>query len=234
MHLAFKIIIFFTAFINASISIAQDNVPFISTDSLYREDQFYIGFTYNLLSSVPDNVKVRGLSGGIHFGYVRDMPINKKRTIAIGVGLGLAYDQFGQNLVIDQTPNGESTFTVLTDDVEFDANRFSMYIIEAPIEFRWRSSSPNTYKFWRVHGGLRVGYAYYYKSTFKQLGNNFNQTNISEFDPVRLAATLSFGYNTFNFYANYSINPFFKEGVTTSGDEVSFKTIKVGLIFYLL
>ncbi len=234
MHSVIKHFIFIVTIASSSLVIAQDDVPFMSNDSIYREDQFYIGFTYNLLSAVPEGVSIRGLSGGVQLGYIRDMPINESRTLAVGVGLGLAYDQFGQTLFIGQSPNNLSIFTVLTDDVEFDRNRFSFAAIEAPIEFRWRSSSPDTYKFWRVYGGVRVGYAYFYKSTFKNADNLVNQTKISEFDPLRLAATLSFGYNTFNFYANYSINPFFKDAVTTSGEKVDFKTIKVGLIFYLL
>lgn len=234
MNSVLKLLIFFFALIASTLVIAQDNLPFKSKDSLYREDQFYIGFTYNLLSDVPDDVKIRGLSGGVQLGYVRDMPINKRRTVAIGVGAGLGYDQFGQNLVIGELPGEQTTFTILNESTNFDRNRFSVAIIEAPIELRWRSSSPTNYKFWRVHAGFRVGYAYYYRSTFKQPNNSVNQTKIPEFNPLRLAATLSFGYNTFNFYANYSVNSFFKDAVTTSGDQVNFKTIKVGLIFYLL
>lgn len=61
-----------------------------------------------------------------------------------------------------------------------------------------------------------------------------NQTKIPEFDPLRMSATLSLGYNTFNFFASYSINPFFKDAVTTEGEKVDFRTLKVGLIFYIL
>jgi hypothetical protein len=215
-------------------SFAQDTIRPISVDSLYREDQFYIGVTYNLPLNLPSGVTTRGLSGGIQFGYVRDMPINKKRNLAIAIGAGLAIDQFGQNLFIGETENEETIFRVLDDDVDYDRNRFNMAVIEVPLEFRWRTSTPSSYKFWRIYTGVRVGYAYYYKATFKQTNNNVNQTKISEFDPVRLSATLSFGYNTFNFFASYSINPFFKDAVTVEGENVDFRTLKVGLMFYIL
>lgn len=214
-------------------SIAQDTIQPIAVDSLYREDQFYVGITYNIPLSLPSGATTRGLSGGFQLGFLRDMPINKQRTIAIAIGGGISIDQFGQNLFIGETPNDETIFKVL-NNVDFTQNRFNMAIVEAPIEFRWRNSTPSNYQFWRVYAGFRVGYAYWYKATFKQSENNVNQTKISEFDPVRMAATLSLGYNTFNFFASYSINPFFKDAVTTEGEMVDFRTLKVGLIFYIL
>lgn len=215
------------------IGIAQDTIQPAVADSLYREDQFYVGVTYNALLNLPSGVNIRGLSGGLQFGILRDMPINKKRNIAIAIGGGISIDQFGQNLFIGETSNNETIFRVL-NNVDYTRNRFNTAIIEAPIEFRWRSSTPTSYKFWRVYAGFRVGYAYWYKATFKQSGNNVNQSKIPEFDPLRMAATLSMGYNTFNFFASYSINPFFKDAVTTDGEKVDFRTLKVGLMFYIL
>jgi len=214
--------------------LAQDTLRVASVDSLYREDQFYIGVTYNVPVNLPSGVHTRGLSGGIQFGFLRDMPINKKRNLAIALGAGLAIDQFGQNLFIGETPDDKTIFNVLDRNVDYSSNRFNMTIIEAPVEFRWRSSTPSSYRFWRVYAGFRVGYAYWYKATFKQPGNTVNQTKIPEFDPVRLAATLSFGYSTFNFFASYSINPFFENAETVDGEAVNFRALKVGLIFYIL
>lgn len=215
-------------------TVAQDTIPKSPVDSLYREDQFYIGVTYNVPLNLPSGGNIRGLSGGIQFGFLRDMPINKQRNVAIAIGAGLAIDQLGENLFIGETTNDETIFRVLDGNVDYTRNRFNMAIIEAPVEFRWRTSTPSSYKFWRVYGGFRVGYAYYYKATFKQSGNTVNQTKIPEFDPLRLSATLSLGYNTFNFFASYSINPFFKDAVTIDGESVDMRVLKVGLLFYIL
>lgn len=204
-------------------------------DLKYREDQFYLGITYNLLSNVPSAVNLRGLSGGIHFGFLRDMPINERRNIAIAVGAGLNFDVYGNTLFIGETPQEETIFTVLTtDEYVFDTNRFTTAVAEIPIELRWRTSTPKRYGFWRVYAGFRLGYAYWYQAKFKQPNNEVTQTDIPEFNPVRLAATLSFGYNKVNFFANYSINPLFDGAVTTGGEKVDFRTIKLGIIFYIL
>ncbi|MDX1719680.1 MAG: hypothetical protein R3353_05945, partial [Salegentibacter mishustinae] len=44
-----------------------DSVPSV-IDSLYREDQFYVGLTFNLISNKPDAISQSGFSGGIHAG----------------------------------------------------------------------------------------------------------------------------------------------------------------------
>ena len=84
-------------------------------DLKYREDQFYLGITYNLLSNVPSSLNIRGLSGGIHFGYLRDMPINERRNIAIAIGAGAAFDVYGNTLFVGEKPNEETIFTILND-----------------------------------------------------------------------------------------------------------------------
>jgi len=234
MHRQFKNFFSFFFVLVSLQTIAQDTIPPVAVDSLYREDQFYVGITYNVPLNLPPGGNIRGLSGGIQFGFLRDMPINKQRNLAVAIGAGLSIDQLGQNIFIGETTNDETIFRVLDGNVDYSRNRFNMAIIEAPVEFRWRTSTPSTYRFWRVHAGFRVGYAYWYKATFKQPDNTVNQTKISEFDPLRLSATFSFGYNTFNFFASYSINPLFKDAVTLTGESVDMRTLKIGLMFYIL
>ena len=229
-----KIIFFLIGLLYSFISFSQEKENDTILDSKYREDQFYIGLNYNIISSVPSGVDSRGLSGGIQLGYFRDMPINKRRNIAIAIGAGLAFDQFGQNLFIGEKANENTIFSVLDDEVDFDQNRFTMAAVEVPVQFRWRTSTAENYKFWRIYAGMKLGYVYWYKATFKQPNNKVIQTDIPEFDNVRLSANLSFGYNTFNFYASYSINPFFKDATTSDNQTVDFKAIKLGLIFYIL
>src|SRR5690554_47064 len=238
MENGFKIKFFWLLFLLPILGIGQvegyENEQIREVDSLYREDQFYFGLTYNFLMKKPVGLISRGLSGGIQGGFLRDMPINKRRNIAIAVGLGLAYDQFGYNLFVGEDTEGNSIFRILDDRVDFDQNRFSMATLELPIELRWRTSTPTDYRFWRVYTGFRIGYSYWYKATFKQPGNNINQTKIPEFDPIRLSATVGFGYNTFNFFASYNLNPFFKDAYTVDGKKLDFIGVKVGLMFFIL
>ncbi|GAB5401127.1 MAG: porin family protein [Aureisphaera sp.] len=224
-------------FINTPFCWAQEEEEGASVfiDDTYREDQLYIGVTYNLLTSVPSGVNLQGVSGGIEFGYLRDMPINERRNMAVALGLGLNFDQMGQTLFIGEEPDESTIFRVLDNTIDYDSNRFSTATIEVPFEFRWRTSTAEEFRFWRIYTGLRVGYTYWYRARFKQAGNQVSQTDIPEFDRMRLSAHLSFGYGTFNFYTSYSINPYFKDAKTVdTGESIDFRTLKLGIIFYIL
>ena len=207
----------------------------VVVDSLYREDQFYLGFTYNILTGMPE-VAQSGFSGGFHVGFVRDFPINEQRNLALGAGLGWSINTYGHNLFIGEEPGNEETiFRILDSDVlDFDTNRFTTQLVEVPLQVRWRTSTPEDYNFWRIYGGLRLGYVYHFRSNFEQVGNSVRQTKVPEFDRFRLGATFSFGYSTFNFHFYYSLNPFFTEDAKIEGQPIDLRTLQVGLMFYLL
>lgn len=209
-----------------------DSVPTL-IDSLYREDQFYIGLSFNLLDNKPSTISQASFSGGFHAGFIRDFPLNERRNIALGVGLGWALDTYGQNLFIGQDNNGETIFRSLQSELEYETNRFTTQIIEAPVEFRWRSSTAATYKFWRVYTGLRFGYLYNFKSNFVQPGNQVIQRQVNELDRIRLGANFTFGYSTFNFHFYYSLNPLF-ENASLDGEALKINPVRIGLTFYIL
>ncbi|MFD2564017.1 porin family protein [Aquimarina rubra] len=216
--------------ISDSLSLKKEEV----LDSRYREDQFYVGLTFNLLWNTPSDIGQSGFSGGFHLGYTRDMPINKRRNVAIGLGLGYSINTYGQNLFIGEDENtGQSIFSSL-EGIDFDRNRFTTHLVEAPLEFRWRTSVPDTHKFWRIYTGLRVGYLYYFNSNFEQPGNQVGQTKIDELNRWRVGATFTFGWNTFNFHFYYSLNPLFNSDAVVGNEEVELNVAKIGLMFYIL
>ncbi len=217
-------------------SLAQDRNSSVTKviDSLYREDQFYIGLTFHLLRDLPESVSQSGFSGGLHLGFIRDFPLNKRRNIGLGAGLGWSVNSFGQELFIGEDSNNNTVFRNLNSEgIDYNSNRFTTQLIEVPIEFRWRTSTPDSHKFWRVYTGFRLGYIYYFQSTFKQGGNQVIQTDVPELDRLRIGTTLSFGYNTFNLHLYYSLNPFFKDAKLGNSD-IGITTFKVGLMFYIL
>lgn len=204
-------------------------------DSLYREDQFYLGFTYNILTGSGDDISQSGFSGGFKVGFIRDWPLNKRRNIAIGTGAGWGIDTYGQNLFIGELSSGETVFEIIDEAViDYKTNRFVTHSVEAPIQFRWRTSTPESHKFWRIYTGVRLGYSYYFHSTFVQPGNTVEQRVVPEFNRVRLGATFTFGYNTFNFHFYYSLNPFFNEDALIGGEPLNIRTLQIGLMFYIL
>lgn len=211
-----------------------NNIPPV-IDSLYREDQIYIGVTYNIVTGQPAGIRSSQFSGGFHAGFIRDLPLNEQRNIALGLGLGWSIDTYGQNLFVGKGIGTEGTrFEILDRNrIDFDTNRFTTQSIDAPIQFRWRTSTPESYKFWRIYTGLRPAYVYYFQSKFEQDGNTYRESDIPEFERLRLGATFTFGYNTFNFNFYYSLNSFFKDA-EVDGEPLDLRTFQVGLMFYLL
>jgi hypothetical protein len=229
---ALNLIIFF---IIPLFALPQETMlPPQTVDSLYREDQFYLGVTVNFLNERPENVVTESFVGGLSFGFLRDMPINERRNVAIAAGLGYAYNNYGHNLFVGTDENGDSAFIVLDDDFGFDKNRFETHEIELPIELRWRTSTPTEYRFWRVYGGVKLGYAFYFKSVYREGNTKIRNREIDEFNRLRYTAFLNFGYNTINFQVQYNINSFFNNDAQINGESINMTAIKIGIMFYLL
>lgn len=209
-----------------------DSVPF-SIDSLYREDQFYAGFHFNLVTNKPSNIDQESFSGGLNIGFIRDFPLNERRNVALGIGIGWSINTYGQNLFIGNNEDGSTNFMSLENNEDYTRNRFTTQLIEAPIEFRWRTSTPETYKFWRIYSGVRLGYMYNFRSRYKDPEQEVIINDLSELNRFRLGATFTFGYNTFNFQFYYALNPFFKDA-QVDGEDIDLSTLKIGLTFYIL
>lgn len=221
--------------LSCAISFAQEvatEKATVKIDSLYREDQFYVGLTYNTLQNKPNNLSQQKISLGFAAGFLRDMPINKNRNVAIATGLGFAFNNYNQNLTISKV--GEVTrYTINNDGAGFEKNKFTQLLVEVPLEFRWRSSTFESYKFWRVYGGVKFSYLLYDKSTFKSTATQATLTNNVDFNDFLYGVYLSGGYNTINLYAYYGLNPLFKSA-EINGQKIDFKSVQLGIIFYIL
>lgn len=204
-------------------------------DSKYREDQFYASVTYNLLEKKPNNVSQSGFSSGFHIGFIRDMPINKRRNIAVGIGVGLSTNSYNQNILISEE-NNALNYELINSDVTFSKNKFTTYLIEMPIEFRWRTSTATAYEFWRIYTGIKLGYVVYNSSKFRGLPNDIKLSNIDNFNNFQYGLTLSAGYSNVNFHLYYALNSIFNDDtkLTDSGEIVDMTAFKIGLIFYIL
>lgn len=240
-----KRLLFFVIYLAAnSIAFAQ-NDEFISSkktsdtlvvaDENYREDQFYASITYNLLENRPDGVSQSGFSSGFHLGFIRDMPINKRRNIAIGLGLGLSANSYNQTLLISET-NTNFSYQVLAADASFSKNKFTTYLVEMPIEFRWRTSTVSTYDFWRIYTGIKFGYVVLNSSKYEGSPQDIKLSAIDNFNKLQYGLTLSVGYSKFNAYCYYELNTIFDDNakLNSNGSDINMSTIKIGLIFYIL
>lgn len=195
----------------------------------YFEDQFYLGLSYNFLLNHPEGSNQRNLSYGLQGGIIKDIPLNRSGTRAIGLGVGLALNSYYSNLVanIDKDVISYS----INDDIT--RSKLETHLVEFPLEFRWRNSTAEEYKFWRIYAGIKAAYILGARSKFVSgdIKDGFYNTDLSEF---QYGLTLSFGYNTFNFHAYYALTDLFDGKAMVNGEVLRYTPLRIGLIFYIL
>jgi hypothetical protein len=236
MRLVFMLLFFLLGIFS---SVAQDKkqqqnaIPNV-VDSLYREDQFYIGLSFNLISNKPSSFSQNGFSGGLHMGFIRDMPVNKRRNLAIGVGLGVSTNTYNSNLFIGEEASGETIFSIIDDSNNVDRNRLNTNLIEMPIQLRWRTSTPTNNSFWRIYAGVKLSYIYSYKAKFKSADTSIIKADIPELNRLRYAATLTLGNGSFNAFVQYDLINLFNKDALIDNQRVDLQPLKFGVEFYIL
>ena len=232
-----RLFFIFFLFLSVLPSFSQENTnsedaPKIKIDSLYREDQFYFSFSLNTLQNKPAGLTQDKFSSGFTLGFLRDFPVNKKRNLAIAPGIGLAYNNYNQNLKIIET-NQTKEYEILESTVTFDRNKFSQLLVEVPIEFRWRTSTFESHKFWRIYGGFKVGYLLYDQSVYKDQYEKISLTKNKDFNQFQYGTYISAGYNSINIFAYYGLNPLFQSAKTTT-ESIDMNCLNFGVMFYIL
>ncbi|ENA1748493.1 PorT family protein [Flavobacterium psychrophilum] len=211
---------------------SQAELNFSAIDSLYREDQFYFGVTYNILNLKPIDVSQNSFSTGLNLGFLRDFPINKMRTFAVAPGLGFSYSNYKENLRVDDF-GGSINYSVIPSGVSYEKNKLALYFVDLPVEFRWRTSTFESHKFWRVYAGFKLSYLFLSQSRYVDGEKNIKINNNPDVNKIHYGAYLSAGYNSWNLYAYYGLNNMFKSGAL-SRDPIELSTLNVGLMFYIL
>lgn len=203
-------------------------------DTKYREDQFYAGLTYDLLVNRSKDVNQQSFSRGIHLGLLRDMPFNERRTLAVAIGLGYSYDLVYSNILA--LPNKGKTEYYIGDLQKNNISKsyFSMHSVEVPVEFRWRNSTPYSHKFWRIYTGVKVAYVFSATTFFRQGDLNISFSNSDITKTWQFKFYTAFGYNTWNFYLQYSFLPLYKGIKAQKGQLLECNILQMGLMFYIL
>ena len=103
-----------------------------------------------------------------------------------------------------------------------------------PIEFRWRTSTPESHKFWRIYSGIKLSYVLASKSRYIDSEYNIKVTQNDDVNKFQIGTYLVWGYNTWNFYGYYGLTPLFKSSAKINNQSVGFNTLNFGLMFYIL
>ena len=160
------------------------------------------------------------------------MPFNKNRTKSIAAGIGYSINNYNQNILISET-NGIIEYNSTSSLISYDTNKLTLHYLDIPIEFRWRTSTPESHKFWRIYMGFKFSYLVYDRSKYSDSQVTNKVTGNSDLNKFQYGTYLSVGYNTVNFYVYYGLNPIFKSAVL-NGNSLDVNTLNFGFMFYIL
>ena len=208
-------------------------------DDNYREDQIYFGVFYNSLINGPSNFNQNKFSSSISLGFIRDIPLNKERNFGLGLGLGLSTSSYHNNLNISVDSNNLEYLTIQDSDI-FNKNKWALNEIEFPFEIRWRTSTLENYKFWRIYFGIKTSYIFSSKSVYESNANEVSGLIRNEkirdlpFNKFQTGFTLNAGNNTWNLGLYLGLQPLFKDNFVENNQMIkNIKQFKVGLVFYI-
>jgi hypothetical protein len=186
------------------------------------------------LQKRPDGLQQNKFSPGFAAGFLRDMPVNAKRTFAFAVGLGYSLSVYNQNLGVFET-NNVATYQVLNaEGITVSKDKLSLHFVDLPLEIRWRNATADSHKFWRVHLGVKLSYLFASQYKLTSSSGNFTINNVRDLNELHYGVYLTTGWNTWNIYAYYGLNPIFSSAAKIEGQPIEMNTANFGLMFYIL
>ncbi len=219
-------LIFFFLFLSMAIFSQKDS---LQIGDRYWEDQLYLNVTFNTLTNQPNKIDKNTFSFGFSAGYIKDIPLVKSSKMAIGIGLGYAIDSFNLNVeaVKEYSDNLHLNYMIT-------ANKLKTHTLEIPIQFRLRTSTQNSFSFWRLYTG--INFSYNLSNTFSYTDDTIKAVDVlnsASYNKFQTGLTLSSGYKTFNFHVYYGLTPLLKNAFSNGG-RVRSNIVRFGLAFYLL
>lgn len=79
-----------------------------------------------------------------------------------------------------------------------------------------------------------MSYIFSSKSILNDGENTYKITNNPDVNTFQYGVYLATGYNTWNVYAYYGLNPLFDSVSTLSAEKVKMRAMNIGIIFYIL
>ena len=193
----------------------------------YREDQIYFSVYYNSLGDNLNNFKENKFSNSLNFGFLRDIPLSASGKFAIGIGFGLGINSFNNNLKLSNS----NSYILLNNREIPRKNVFNYSEFQIPFEIRWRNSSIDNYKFWRIYAGLKYSRVFSSSYIFESEQEKYKLNN-TPINLDQIGLTLNIGFNTWNIGLYKSLDSFFNKKIDSLPKNL--EHFKLGLVFYIL
>ncbi len=196
-------------------------------DHKYLDDQIYFNASYQKLLKLPVNFSKTGFSYNLGMGFIKDLPVNKERNIGFGVGLGYSINAHYFNIK-EPTDDLEDT----PESIELKSNKIALYMVEIPVQFRFRTSTPLKYRFFRFYPGLLFSYAFAQNHNLRQK-EDFNVNDVVDINKFQYGVNLAVGYNQWNFYLYYGFTDLFNE-TENNPYQIEARELKLGIALFFL
>ncbi|NPA42429.1 MAG: PorT family protein [Chlorobi bacterium] len=201
----------------------------------YLEDQLFFQFSYITLKNLYPGIVQQGFSNSVSFGFIRDVPVNSRRNVGFGIGLGYERNVYYQNLRIKvDEGTGEVSFEIL-DPARYRLNAFGMKRLIVPVEFRVRGSTPKKFKFWRLYAGVTFGYTL---GAFSDYDNGrvwIRYRNLNRLpSKYQYGVHIYGGYAELNAYIYAGLNDLFSPDVKVNGEHVPLQDLRFGVMLTFL
>lgn len=199
-------------------------------DAAYRMDHLCINVNYNNWIHDIDGLETGAFSLGMDIGVFKDIPLNKRGTLGLGIGVNYSFLNIHHNgdisYTFDSTTNENSGTLITPTNASFKKNKFYTNFIEVPIELRIRSIKHPRFRFYL---GFKGGYNLSVHATRVTEQTKVRTYRIKNILQYRYGPTVKIGYGKVNLYGFYSLTPLFEEG---KGMKITPYT--AGLSFFIL
>jgi hypothetical protein len=175
------------------------------------------------LLNTPPPISQSGFSFGLGGGFIKDLPVNSRRNVAFGVGLGYGFNNYYFNVRFENEDPNEDRTTL--------NSKIMLHVVELPLEFRLRTSTSTRYKFWRLYPGFKISYAFAENLTLGK-DADFEVEGVAQYNDFLYGLTFSAGYNKWNIHLYYGLNDLI---TNAEGNDYEFAItdFRIGLVFYV-
>ena len=186
-------------------------------------DHFMLQLGYNGWQGMPDTINTKGIPRSFNMYFMFDFPFKTSPRFSVGLGLGLATDNFYLNkTTVDIAGRSSSSLAFKSvDSAYFKKYKLATTYLEIPVELRFAADPENTNKSWKVAVGGKVGTMLSAMTKGKTLLsknggtiNNYTEKIKSKryFNSTRLSVTGRISKGIFGIYGTYQVNNFVKDG----------------------
>ncbi|MFT7614107.1 MAG: hypothetical protein ACI9J3_003089 [Parvicellaceae bacterium] len=190
-------------------------------DGPEKFDRIAVDINWDSWLGAPVDIKTGNYSIGVNAYWYKDIPLNKKSTIAFAFGLGFGSHNVhhnGQLLNLDSAGNNFTGLYPLSQGTAWKKNKFTANYFDIPIELRFRNmyiqpkNEGANFKKIRIYPGFKFGVMVNNHTKWRDDNIKYKVYNLKNVLKYRYGATVRVAFNKIAFSAFYSLSPLFEKG----------------------